>query len=121
MAAERPKPLPAPAGVAGSWPSFRGPEATGTNGAHHLPDRWNGTRGDNILWRTTVPGLGHSSPVVWGQRVFVTSAVSSRGKATFKPGLYGDGDASDDRSPQRWPLYAVDKKSGKILMGACRA
>jgi outer membrane protein assembly factor BamB len=115
MAAARPKPLPAPVGVAGSWPSFRGPEATGTNGAHHLPDRWNGTRGDNILWRTTVPGLGHSSPVVWGQRVFVTSAVSSRGKATFKPGLYGDGDASDDRSPQRWTLYAVDKKSGKIL------
>ena len=106
--------MPTPASAAGSWPSFRGPEATGTNGAHHLPDRWNGTRGDNILWRTPVPGLGHSSPVVWGQRIFVTSAVSSRGNATFKPGLYGDGDASDDRSPQRWTLYALDKKSGKI-------
>ena len=81
----------------------------------HLPDQWNGTRGENILWRTEIPGLGHSSPIVWGQRVFVTSAVSSRGKATFKPGLYGDGDASDDRSPQRWMLYALDKKSGKIL------
>ena len=115
IAAERPKPLPAPVSAAGSWPSFRGPGATGTNGAHHLPDRWNGTRGDNILWRTTVPGLGHSSPVVWGERVFVTSSVSGRGHATFKPGLYGDGDASDDRSPQRWTLYAVDKKSGTIL------
>jgi outer membrane protein assembly factor BamB len=113
--AEQPKPLPAPSSPAGSWPSFRGPGATGTNGTHNLPDRWNGTRGENILWRTAIPGLGHSSPIVWGQRVFVTSAVSSRGKATFKPGLYGDGDASDDRSAQRWTLYALDKKSGKIL------
>lgn len=113
--ADRVRPLPAPANAAGSWPSFRGPDAAGTNGAMHLPDQWNGTRGENVLWRTEIPGLGHSSPIVWGERIYVTSAVSSRGKATFKPGLYGDGDASDDRSPQRWTLYALDKKSGRVL------
>jgi outer membrane protein assembly factor BamB len=113
--ADRPRPLPAAAAPAGSWPSFRGPGAAGANGDQRLPDTWSGTSGENIVWRTAIPGLGHSSPIVWGQRVFVTSAVSSRGKATFKPGLYGDGDASDDRSAQRWMLYALDKKTGKVL------
>jgi outer membrane protein assembly factor BamB len=100
---------------AGSWPSFRGRDAAGVADAQSIPDRWDGKTGENILWRTTIPGLGHSSPIVWGRRVFVTSAVSSRGGATFKPGLYGDGDASDDRSRQRWMLYALDKGSGRIL------
>jgi outer membrane protein assembly factor BamB len=113
--ADRVRPLPTPASAAGSWPSFRGPDASGVNGAQHLPDRWNGASGENVRWRAEVPGLGHSSPIVWGQRIFVTSAVSSGGRATFKPGLYGDGDASDDRSSQRWTIYAVDKKSGKVL------
>jgi len=106
-------PLPAPAPGA-RWPSFRGPEAAGAADGQHLPDRWNPATGENVLWRTPVPGLAHSSPVVWGDRVFVTSAVSGRGDATFKPGLYGDGDASDDRSPHRWMLYALDARTGRI-------
>ncbi len=52
---------------------------------------------------------------MWGHRVFVTTAVSGRGAATFKPGLYGDGDASDDRSRHRWIVYAFDKRTGKML------
>lgn len=100
---------------AGSWPSFRGREASGIAEKQNLPDRWDVKTGENILWQTPIPGLAHSSPVVWGNRVFVTSAVSSDPKATFKPGLYGDGDASKDRSPHRWVIYAVDKTSGKIV------
>jgi outer membrane protein assembly factor BamB len=53
--------------------------------------------------------------VVWGNRIFLTTAVSSDPKASFRPGLYGDGDASKDRSQQRWVLYAIDKGSGKIV------
>ena len=68
-----------------------------------------------FAWRTPIPGLAHSSPVVWGDRVYVTTAISSRGAATFKPGLYGDGDASDDLSPHRWMLYAVDAASGRVV------
>ncbi|MPY91320.1 MAG: PQQ-binding-like beta-propeller repeat protein [Luteitalea sp.] len=97
------------------WPSFRGPQASGVAEGQNLPDRWNGETGENILWRTPVPGLAHSSPIVWGRRIFVTSAVSSMPDATFRPGLYGDGDASDDRSRHRWMIYAIDKHSGKIL------
>jgi outer membrane protein assembly factor BamB len=62
-----------------------------------------------------IPGLAHSSPVVWGDRVFVTTAVSSRPDATFKPGLYGEGTASEDRTPQRWVVIAIDRRTGKTI------
>ena len=104
-----------PAPAKGSWPSFRGPHASGVAEGQNLPDQWNGKSGENILWHAVIPGLAHSSPVVWGNRVFVTSAVSSDPKATFRPGLYGDGDASKDLSRHRWMIYALDKKSGKIV------
>jgi outer membrane protein assembly factor BamB len=106
--------LPEPASAEGSWPSFRGPDAAGIADGQKLPDAWQAKTGENILWRTPIPGLAHSSPVVWGDRIFVTTAVSSRGNATFKPGLYGDGDASDDRSPHNWMVYAIDKRTGRI-------
>jgi outer membrane protein assembly factor BamB len=96
------------------WPSFRGHEAAGSAEKQNLPDDWSPATGANVLWRTPIPGLAHSSPIVWGDTLFVTSAISSRADATFKPGLYGDGDASDDRSAHRWMLYAIDKRSGKI-------
>jgi outer membrane protein assembly factor BamB len=102
-------------GLKGSWPSFRGPQASGIADGQNLPDRWDTKTGENILWRTPIPGLAHSSPVVWGNRIFVTSAVSSDPKASFRPGLYGDGDASKDRSVHRWMMYAIDKKNGKIV------
>jgi outer membrane protein assembly factor BamB len=104
-----------PAPMKGSWPSFRGPAASGVAEGQNLPDQWNAKTGENILWHTKIPGLAHSSPVVWGNRVFVTSAVSSDPKATFKPGLYGDGDASKDQSQHRWMVYALDKQTGKIV------
>ena len=99
----------------GSWPSFRGPGASGIADGQNLPDKWDPKTSENILWRTPIPGLAHSSPVVWGNRIFLTSAVSSDPKASFRPGLYGDGDASKDRSKHRWMIYAVDKHTGKVL------
>ena len=106
--------LPAASPATGSWPSFRGPGASGTADGQNLPDTWNGGTGDGVLWRLAVPGLAHASPVVWGHRVFLTTALSERGKATFKPGLYGDGDASDDRSRHKWIVYAIDKRTGAV-------
>jgi outer membrane protein assembly factor BamB len=111
----RPPSRPESSALKGNWPSFRGPQASGIAEGQNLPDAWNGKTGENILWRTSIPGLAHSSPVVWGNRIFVTSAVSSDPKATFRPGLYGDGDASKDRSRQRWMIYALDKRSGKVV------
>jgi len=106
--------LPRATVAVGNWPSFRGTEASGIAEGQKLPDSWNPATGENVLWRTPIPGLAHSSPIVWGDLLFVTSAISSKPGATFKPGLYGDGDASDDRSVHRWMLYAVDKRTGKI-------
>ena len=106
-------PLPPAGSAAGSWPSFRGPQASGLAIGQRLPDRWDAATGEGILWRAPLPGLAHSSPIVWGDRVYVTTAVSSDPKATFRKGLYGDGDASTDRSRQRWLVMAFDKRSGK--------
>lgn len=114
-ASARPPARPEPNTSKGNWPSFRGPQAAGIAEGQHLPDRWDGKTGENILWRTPIPGLAHSSPVVWGDKIFVASAVSSDPNAAFRPGLYGDGDASKDRSVHRWMLYALDKKTGRIL------
>ncbi|HYE85309.1 MAG TPA: PQQ-binding-like beta-propeller repeat protein [Vicinamibacterales bacterium] len=111
--AKGPLPKPPAPGPA-DWPSFRGREASGISEPQNLPDTWNPATGENVLWRTPIPGLAHSSPVVWRDTVYVTTAISTRGNATFKPGLYGDGDASDDRSPHRWMLYAIDKRTGNI-------
>ncbi len=104
------KPTSAP-----NWPSFRGEHAAGVADGQNLPERWDGEAGSSIKWKTRLPGLAHSSPVVWGDRIFVTTAISSRGNATFKRGLYGDGDASADRSSHQWKLIAIDKKTGKVL------
>jgi outer membrane protein assembly factor BamB len=114
-AGDRAPARPDPNTPKGSWPSFRGQQASGTAERQNLPDRWDGKTGENILWRTPIPGLAHSSPVVWGHRIFVTSASSSDPKATFRPGLYGDGDASKDRSQHRWMIYALEKRTGKVL------
>jgi outer membrane protein assembly factor BamB len=113
--AARPAARPDPSAPGGNWPSFRGPQASGIAESQNLPDKWNGKTGENILWRTPIPGLAHSSPVVWGNRIFLTSALSSAPNATFRPGLYGDGDASKDRSRHRWIIYALDKRTGKVL------
>ena len=107
--------LPVASDRAGAWPSFRGPQAAGFADGQNLPERWNVETGENILWRTRIPGLGHSSPIVWGDRVFVTSAISSRADATFKTGPYDGADASDDTSSQQWVLCALEASSGRIV------
>ena len=97
------------------WPGFRGPHASGVADGQELPDTWSGLTGANLRWKVPVPGLAHSSPIVWNDRVFVTTAISSRPDATFKPGLYGEGTASEDRTPQQWVVIALDRKTGKTV------
>ena len=97
------------------WPSFRGNHASGVADGQNLPESWDAEKGTNIKWKTRIPGLSHSSPVIWGDRVFVTTAISSRSDATFRKGLYGDGDASEDRSSHQWKVFALDKKTGKTV------
>src|SRR5262245_5008822 len=54
------------------WPRWRGPSGQGLVSGSGYPDKWSAT--ENILWKTAVPGRGHSSPIVWGDRIFVTTA-----------------------------------------------
>jgi outer membrane protein assembly factor BamB len=103
------------AGPVHVWPSFRGLNASGVSDMQDLPETWNVATGDNIRWKKSVPGLAHSSPSVWNERVYVTSAVSSRDDATFKPGLYGEGTASEDRSIHKWIVLAIDGRTGRTL------
>lgn len=97
------------------WPSFRGPNASGVADGFPTATTWNIDTGDNIRWKTAIPGLGHSSPIIWGDRIFLTTAVPASGEAYLKVGLYGDGDSVKDDAPQSWRILCLDKKSGKIL------
>lgn len=97
-----------------NWPSFRGPGASGVVEGK-APQTWDATKGVNIVWKTEIPGLAHSSPVIWGGRVYVTTAVSSDAKAVFKHGLYGDVDPSPDVSKHSWRVYCLDKRTGKVI------
>src|SRR5687767_6551637 len=56
-----------------NWPHWRGPASTGVSTETKLPERWSDT--ENIAWRAPVRGLGISSPIVWGDYVFVTSQI----------------------------------------------
>jgi outer membrane protein assembly factor BamB len=96
------------------WPSFRGPFASGVGEGVRLPGSWNVKENRNLRWTTAVPGLAHSSPIVWGDRLYVTTAISSQADATFKPGLYGEGTASEDKSVQRWVVMALDRRTGGV-------
>ncbi|MEK6324931.1 MAG: PQQ-binding-like beta-propeller repeat protein [Acidobacteriota bacterium] len=98
-----------------NWPSFRGTNASGVADGKPTPTSWDATKGTNILWKTPIPGLAHASPVVWGDRVFVTTAVSSKGGEYFRHGLYGDVDSDKDTSKHSWHVYALDKRTGKII------
>jgi outer membrane protein assembly factor BamB len=98
-----------------NWPSFRGANASGVADGKPAPVTWDATKGTNILWKTPIPGLAHSSPVVWGNKIFVTTAISSKGGEYFRAGLYGDVDSDKDTSKHTWKVYAINKLTGKIL------
>ena len=101
--------------VAGDWPQFRGPSASGIGDGAHPPVHWDIAKGTNVVWKTEIPGLAVSSPVMWGDRVFVTTSISSDASQTLRVGLFGDTDPVNDKSPHVWKVFALDKKTGKIL------
>jgi outer membrane protein assembly factor BamB len=101
-----------PASSGDQWPQFRGPEAGVVADDPALPETWSET--DNILWKTSVPGLGWSSPVVWDDHVFLTSAISTGKQLTPVPGLYDEHDHIKGESIQRWAVIDVSFKTGRI-------
>ncbi len=67
--------------LAGNWPGWRGPAGVGTTDETDLPLTWDGKKGENVLWKVPLKGTtGHSSPIVWGDRVFITTAARQTGE-----------------------------------------
>ncbi len=97
-----------------NWPQFRGSFAKGIADGANPPSMFDVAKGTNLAWKTPIPGLAHSSPIIWGDRVFITTAISSDPKA-FRHGLYGDVEPSDDVARHTWKVYCLDRQSGKII------
>ena len=98
-----------------NWPAFRGDGASGNGDGQRAVTEWDVASGKNIKWKTPIPGIANSSPVIWGDRMFAVTAISKAGDNTFKTGLYGDVKPVDDLSEHQWKIFALDKASGKIL------
>jgi outer membrane protein assembly factor BamB len=113
---ERPLALEPPARTAAlPWPSFRGRNASGIGDGQGAPTTWDVASGRNVLWKTRVPGLANSSPIVWEDRVYLTTSVGQAGDPVFRTGLYGDVDPVGDEGPQSWRLVCVERTSGRVL------
>ena len=98
-----------------NWTQFRGQSAAGIADGSNPHVRWDGEKNTNLSWKTPIPGLGHSSPVVWGDRVFVTTAISSASQSEFVHGLTDTGESANDTSKHSFHVYCLDKKTGRIL------
>ena len=98
-----------------NWPQFRGANASGIAEGKPTPTKWNAEKSENLAWKVEIPGLAHASPIVWQDKLFVTTAVSSDPKSVFRSGLYGDVDSAEDLSKHSFRVYCLDKKTGKIL------
>ena len=98
-----------------NWPSFRGDGSAGNGDGQRAVAEWDVASGKNIKWKTPIPGVAVSSPIVWGNRIFATTSISKAGDNSFRTGLYGDVKPVDDLSPHEWKIYSLDKATGKIL------
>jgi outer membrane protein assembly factor BamB len=96
------------------WPQFRGIRASGVAEGFSLPTRWDVAGGKDVAWSTPIPGLGLSSPIVWGDSLFVSTAISGQKDAGIRVGLYGDVKPVTDDTEHEWRVYALDKKTGTV-------
>jgi outer membrane protein assembly factor BamB len=104
--------------LANDWPQFRGRNASGVAVPPSAPPvAWSLEPAKGIAWKTVIPGLAHSSPIVWGNRVYVTTAVAAEGRPgvvlgdVSKAGI----DPAADNGRHAWRLLALDKQTGRIV------
>ena len=86
-----------------NWPGFRGPDGAGVAEDAKVPLTW-GPETENLKWKVLLPGPGSSSPIVWGDHVFVTCYSG-----------YGDGSEGGDLLTLNRHLLCVDAKSGSVV------
>ena len=97
------------------WPSYRGFMSSGVLDNTNLPDVFDLKKMSNIKWKVPVPGLGLSSPIIWDNKLFITSAISLADKDGFKPGIYGDIAPVNDSSVHEWKVFCIDKNTGAMI------
>ena len=97
------------------WPGYRGYMASGVLDNADLPEAFDLQKMINIRWKVEIPGLGLSSPVIWDNKLFITTAVSKADKKGFRPGIYGDIEPVDDSSEHEWKVLCFDKNSGEQI------
>jgi outer membrane protein assembly factor BamB len=96
------------------WPGFRGANRSGVGDGADPPVEFDLVAGNGVAWRYDLPGLGNSSPVVWGDRVYVTTAVAKGGSVPLRTGLTGSGDEVEEATEHRWLVLALDKATGEL-------
>src|SRR5688500_13365243 len=104
------------------WPQFRGSRGGVAPDDPALPDTWSATQ--NVAWKVDIPGRSWSSPVVWGEHVFVTTAIDTAGDKPLRPtseyisrsggGTMTFQDLETAKTPLRWMVYDIDLKTGKV-------
>lgn len=104
------------------WSMYRRYLATGVMDQTNLPDLWDIQSNKNIKWKIEIPGLGLSCPVIWGDKVFITTAISEKDAEGLKTGIYGDIGSVNEQSVHEWKVYCIDKQSGALIWEktACR-
>lgn len=109
----------APAGAAdpksaGHWPQWRGPLGTGVAPSADPPIHWSESR--NLRWKTAIPGKGHSTPVIWGDRLFLTTAIPF-GSSVEESHEHSHGAHNNVAAGRglRFVVMAIDRRDGKIL------
>jgi outer membrane protein assembly factor BamB len=98
-----------------NWPQFRGPNASGNATGPTVPDTWDLPTNKNTRWKSPIPGLAHSSPVIWQNKIFLTTADTPGVSQPLKTGLYGDIAPVNDNAPVDFRVLCLDKTTGKTL------
>jgi len=94
------------------WSQFRGPGSRGVADGSQIPDRWTAT--ENVAWKRDIPGRGWSSPVVWNDRIFLTTVINMGKTEEAKKGLYFGGNRPEPPdSIHRWMVVCLDLKTGE--------
>jgi outer membrane protein assembly factor BamB len=98
-----------------NWPQFRGPAASGIGKGKPTPTTWDVAAGKNVKWKTPVRGLGYSSPVIWGDKLFITTADKEGPQQTVRVGLFGDINPVNENEPFQFKVVCLDRNTGKLL------
>jgi outer membrane protein assembly factor BamB len=97
------------------WSQYRGYYSNGTLDNANLPEKWGVTQNENIKWKKEIPGLGLSSPVIWGDKLFITTAISDKDSEGLKTGIYGDIGSVNDDSEHEWKVICINKQDGQTI------